>query len=269
MSPLKLNAGAREFTMITILIVGNNIADNERIAGSIIGGTELTTCVICTRSAIEANAVIESRQYKIDLFVISIKMKEQSGYRLAEKIHKLAEYKDCPILFVTNSSYNLSGFSELATYQSYKKFNYISLPIARIDVQGKLGLYLEEIIQTQSARNQSERAVFISHATGDAFIGIKDILFAEVQNKTTTLFTTEGIFRINRKSLLDIISIVDDDFFLRCHRSFALNVKQIKGIETVDRRIWRAVFEKQKETCLISQTYLDAILEKYKAFHDR
>ncbi len=128
---------------------------------------------------------------------------------------------------------------------------------------------LEEIIQTQSARNQSERAVFISHATGDAFIGIKDILFAEVQNKTTSLFTTEGIFRINRKSLLDIISIVDDDFFLRCHRSFALNVKQIKGIETVDRRIWRAVFEKQKETCLISQTYLDAILEKYKAFHDR
>ena len=40
--------------MITILIVGNNIADNEQIAGSIIGGTELTTCIICTHSAPEA-----------------------------------------------------------------------------------------------------------------------------------------------------------------------------------------------------------------------
>lgn len=107
--------------MITILIVGNNIADNERIAGGIIGGTELTTCVICTHTAPEALKVIESRRYKIDLFVISIKMKEQSGYRLAEKIRKLAEYRDCPILFVTNSSYSLSGFSELTTFQSYKK----------------------------------------------------------------------------------------------------------------------------------------------------
>ena len=120
--------------MITILIVGNNLADNERIAGSIIGGTELTTCVICTHSAKEAMKVIEGRQYIIDLFVISIRMKDQSGYRLAEKIRKITEYRDSPILFVTNSSYSLSGFSQLTTFQSYKKFNYISFTITRIDV---------------------------------------------------------------------------------------------------------------------------------------
>jgi len=255
--------------MITILIVGNNIADNERIAGSIIGGTELTTCVICTHSAAEALKVIDSRQYKLDLFVITIKMKEQSGYRLAEKIRQIPEYKDCPILFVTNSSYNLSGFSELATYQSYKKYNYISLPITRIDVQGKLGLYLEEIIQTQSVKNHAERAVYLNHSKGDTFIGAKDILFAEIQNKCCTVYTTEGAFHLIRKTLTDMIDIVDDSFFMRCHRGFALNIKQIKGIENVDRRIWKANFRTSEETCLISQTYIDGIFEKYKTFQSK
>lgn len=255
-----------KFKMITILIVGNNIADNERIAGSIIGGTELTTCILCTHSAPEALKVIDSRQYTIDLFVISIRMKEQSGHRLAEKIRKIPDYRDCPILFVTNSSYSLSGFSELSTYHSYKKFNYISLPITRIDVQGKLGLYLEDIIRSQSAKHSEDRAVFLSHTKGETFLGVNEILFAEVQNKTCSVHSLKGSFQIQRRNLKEIMEIVDDDLFIRCHRGFAVNIKQLKGIEKVDRRIWKAVFENCSETCLISKTYLNEITNKYKAF---
>lgn len=251
--------------MISILIVGNNIQDNERIAGSLIGGTELTTCVVCTRSAAEALELAENRRESFDLFVISIRMKEQSGYRLAERIRKIPEYRDCPILFVTNLSYNLTGFPDLATYQSYRKFNYISLPVARTDVQGKLGLYLEEIIRNQSDRNRSERAIYLSHTKGEAFIGVKHILFAEVRNKVCSIVTTEGVFEINRKNLSDVIGLVDDPFFLRCHRGFALNVRRLKGIEKIDRRIWRAVFEDGGGTCLISSSFFDPVMEKYRA----
>lgn len=243
--------------------------DNERIAGSIIGGTELTTCVICTHSATEAMRVIESRQNKIDLFIISIKMKEQSGYRLAENIRKITEYRDCPILFVTNLSYSLSGFSDLATFRSYRKYNYISLPISRIDVQGKLGLYLEEIIRDQATRKRAERAIYITHTKGDTFIGVKDILFAEVRNKVCSIYTTDGSFEISRKNLNDMIGIINDDLFLRCHRGFALNIMQLKGIEKVDRRVWKAVFENGNALCLISSSYIDSVMEKYKAIQGR
>lgn len=252
--------------MITILIVGNNIQDNERIAGSIIGGTELTTCVICTRSAAEALEIAESKAYKIDLFIISIKMKEQSGNRLAEKIRKIPEYRDCPILFVTGLSYNHSGFADLATYQSYRKYNYISLPIERIDVQGKLGLYLEEIISNQSSRDTPERAVYLSHSRGEVFIPRKEILFAEVRNKVCSVVTVNGSYEMNRQGLEDLIGVVDDSLFLRCHRSFALNIRQLKGIEKLDRRIWKAVFESETGTCLISSSYIDQVMEKYRAF---
>ena len=255
--------------MITILIVGNNVTDNERIAGSIIGGTELTTCVICTRSAMEALEIIESRKNRFDLYIIMIQMKEQSGYRLAEKIRKVSEYRDCPILFVTNLSYSLAGFSDLATYQSYRKYNYISLPIARIDMQGKLGLYLEEILTNQSIRNKGERAIYLSHSKGETFLAVKDVLFAEVRNKICSITTTEETIQLSRKNLNDMIRLIDDDLFLRCHRSFALNIRQLKGVEKVDRRIWEAVFANRKGPCLISRSYLDQVLAKYKAFQDK
>lgn len=252
--------------MITILIVGNNIQDNERIAGSIIGGTELATCVICTRSAEEALEVTESRTYKIDLFIISIRMKEQSGNRLAERIRKMPEYRECPILFVTGLSYNHSGFSDLATFQSYRKYNYISLPIERIDVQGKLGLYLEEIISNQTSRDKPERAVYLCHSKGEVFIPRKEILFAEVRNKICLVVTSNGSYEINRQGLEDLIRLVDDDLFLRCHRGFALNIRQLMGIEKLDRRIWKAVFGDDAGPCLISRSYIDEVMEKYRAF---
>ncbi len=252
--------------MITILIVGNNIQDNERIAGSIIGGTELATCVISTRSAPEALEIAESRTHKIDLFIISIKMKEQSGSRLAEKIRKMPEYRECPILFVTGLSYNHSGFSDLATYQSYRKYNYISLPIERIDVQGKLGLYLEEIISKQISRDKPERAVYLSHSKGEVFIRRKDIQFAEVHNKVCRVITTNGSYEMNRQGLEELIGIVDDELFLRCHRGFALNIRQLVGVEKLDRRLWKALFRSDEETCLISSSYIDQVMEKYRAF---
>lgn len=252
--------------MITILIAGNDITDNERIAGSIIGGTELTTCIISTRSAAEALELARKKEHRIDLFIISIKMKEQSGYRLAEKIRKISEYSDCPILFVTSLSYNLSGFSNLATYQSYRKFNYIALPITRIDVQGKLGLYLEDILSNQSLRNKTERAIFLSHTKGETFVGVNDILFAEIRNKICTIFTVDATFEVSRRNLSNIIDTIDDDYFLRCHRSFALNVRHLRGIKKVDRRIWKAVFDRDSEPCLISKSYIESVRDSYKTF---
>lgn len=250
--------------MITILIAGDHIVDNERVAASIIGGTELTTCIICARSGREAQQVIESRIEPIDLFIVSIRLQDQSGYRLAELIRKDPCYRETPILFVTNSSPSLAGFSEMSTYQSYKKHHYISLPITRIDVQSKLGLYLEQIIRNQGKRSSAERAVQIKHSKGETLLVVQEILFAEVQNKNCRMITLSGSYEVLNKGLKDIIAMIGDDCFLRCHKSFALNIRQLKGVEKAARRIWEASFTSAQEPCLISSTYLPKILEVYR-----
>lgn len=255
--------------MLTFLIVGESTINNREIARSIIGIDNMDTCVICLHSPIEALKVAIDRKYHIDLFIISIKMKEQGGYRLAEKIRKITTYKNTPILFVTGLTYNLAGFEELTTFESYKKYNYISLPISSLDVQGKCGLYLDSIIKKQEETTKTERVIYFKHSKGEVLVDVKDLLFAEVQGKNCQIHTKINVYLLNRHTLQQVIDIVDDYSFARCHKSFAVNIKQIKALEKKDKRIWLATFGKG-ESCDISKTYIQDISNRYKGtFQDK
>ena len=65
------------------------------------------------------------------------------------------------------------------------------MPVERLDVQGKLGLYLDKIYESQSLP-QDKPAIFLEHDTGMTFVNQEDILYAEVQQKTTTLCYGSG-----------------------------------------------------------------------------
>lgn len=250
--------------MITTFIIGNEILENERIASSLIGGTEMTTCTISTISAKEGLEIIHDRNYDIDLFIIGVKLKGYSGFRLCEKIRQIERYKLTPIVFVTSSSYSLLGLSPLNTYQSYKNYSYITLPIRRTDVQGKLGLYLEKIVSNQKKRKNATRMFYLKHKNGEIFLNIEDIIFAEVQGKVCNLYTQKGCFQIFRKSLTEIISMVDSDNFIKCHRCFALNINHLQRIDKLEKRLWNAIFEHFDQQCPISKTYLEEIIERYQ-----
>lgn len=250
--------------MITTLIVGNELSDNERIAASIIGGTELTACTITTSSPKEVLEIINSKNYEIDLFIIGVKLKGHGGFWLSEKIRQVDRYKLTPIVFVTSASYSLLGLSPLNTYQSYKNYSYITLPIQRIDVQGKMGLYLEKIVNGQKQRKKSKRMFYLKHKTGEIFLNVKELIYAEVQGKICTLVTLQGCFQLNRKSLKEIVSLVDSQDFIRCHRCFALNIKNLKRIDKSNKRLWNAIFQDGYDTCPISSTYFEDVVTRYK-----
>jgi len=250
--------------VITFLVVGESITDNEKLVSSIIGSTELDTCAICMHSSKEVLNLVHSKKHQIDLFILSVKMKEQSGYKLAEGIRKVKEYQNTPILFITSLSYNQVGFESLSTYESYKRYNYISLPISRIDVQGKFGLYVENIIKNQTKAIKGEKVIYLKHNTGEIMVDVKDILYAEVQNKTCCIHTKTNQYIIDRCSLQQMINVIDDDNFVKCHKSFAINMKNAKGFEKYGKRIWQAVYENNR-VCLISRTYIDFVLDKYKS----
>ena len=128
------------------MVITDSIKNNEMISASIIGGFENTACVIAATDTSECEQIIRSQKQDIDIFIIQINMKEKGGRKLAEYIRGFKKYEDTPILFITSVSLNTIGYSELATYQGYKKENYISTSIQRIEVQGKIGLYLDKII---------------------------------------------------------------------------------------------------------------------------
>lgn len=248
--------------MITVMIITDSIKNNELIAASIIGGFENSLCVISASDVLECEQIIQSQKYDIDIFIIQIKMRKKGGRKLAELIRRFKMYENTPILFISTFAQNTAGYSELATYQVYKKENYISTPIQRIDVQGKIGLYLDKIIEDASAKRKHERVVFLDHTDGETFVEVRNILFAEVQDRTVTLYTKTGTYILKRTPLDNLCRVVDCECLIRCHKSFALNINAIKEIVPSGRRNWTAIF-KSGVCCPISQTYYPLIRSSF------
>lgn len=248
--------------MITVMVITESVKNNELIAASIIGGFENTVCIIAATNIFECEQIIRAQKHDIDIFIIQIKMKKKGGRKLAEYIRGFKKYENTPILFITSISQNTISHSELATYQGYKKENYISTPIQRIDVQGKIGLYLDKIIEEAAEKDLHERVVFLEHTGGETFVEVKTILFAEVQNKAVTLHTNTASYVLRRTALDALCRQVGGDCLMRCHKSFALNINAIKEIIPEQRRNWMAVFQNGIR-CPVSQTYYQKIRSAY------
>ena len=154
-------------------------------------------------------------------------------------------------------SYDLVRFHPLATFKSYEKHNYISMPVERLDVQGKLGLYLDKIYESQSLQ-QDKPAVFLEYDAGMTFVNREDILYAEVQQKTTTLYCWNGEYTMKWMPLSKLCSMVGDEDFVRCHKSFAVNISAVAELCTVGRRAWNVVLDTS-----VSGTFYENIKQKF------
>lgn len=98
------------------------------------------------------------------------------------------------------------------------------------------------------------------------FIEKTSILSIEIENRKCQIYTTKGKFITDRKALGKLIEEIDYKFIIRCHKSFAVNVKNMKGMIKVRKNIWKPVFlfNYTEANCEISQTYYNDVIVKYK-----
>lgn len=250
--------------MITILLSCSDLFNMEKIARNIIRSTGNSVCIFYATATNEALGIIKDSAQKIDLFIIDVNLKESGGYKLEADIRNIYGYKETPIIFITKVSYDLIGPSSLSSYQTYKKRNYISLPIDDLDVQGKLGLYLDTIILGKSENENSEKPLIIKHSQGYIKVQLQKIAFIEVQNKCCKLHTLKGEYELKNTNLITLQSMIHLDSFVRCHRSYLINVNHLASIEKSSKKNWIAHFNELSQTCPISITYIKDVCNVYK-----
>ncbi|MBN7771982.1 LytR/AlgR family response regulator transcription factor [Clostridium aminobutyricum] len=250
--------------MITILLSCSDLLNMEKIARNIIRSTGNAVCIFYATTASEALNIIKDTKQAIDLFFVDVNLKESGGYKLETEIRKINIYEETPIIFITKISYDLIGSSPLSSYQSYKKRNYISLPIDDLDVQGKLGLYLDNIISENSERENKDKPLVFKHSQGYIKVYIQKVAFIEVQNKCCKLYTAKGAFELKNTNLITLQSMIHIDSFVQCHRSYLLNVNHLSSIEKSSKKNWTAYFNELDQTCPISITYIKNVYNTYR-----
>lgn len=162
----------------------------------------------------DAVSLIESGKV-FDIAVLDIEMPEENGIDLARKIDSVSP--DCKIIYITNHIGYVSDVYETNhTYFVLKSDMNKKLPSAIFKA-------IEEIAE------QKNDFIVLSMKDKKIVVKISDILYCERNMRTTSVFTSEKTFSVS-ENLDKLFERLSEKNFTRCHKSFIVNMKNIKEL---------------------------------------
>lgn len=91
------------------------------------------------------------------------------------------------------------------------------------------------------------------------------ILCFEVMGRNSYIYTSHNKYTLYRQSLNQVLEQINDPYFVRCHKSYALNIRNLADVYKERRGMWKAVFKQKTDTeCPISEIYYDIVMRKHE-----
>lgn len=155
-----------------------------------------------------------SEGFKYDLVILDIYMDFMNGMDVARCIRK--ENKIVPIVFITNSDdYALEGYEVDAS-------GYLMKPICREKLSSMLDHIFPSAVKDGAIRFSCKRQIIELETAM--------IMFIESMGRTLLIHCCDGeLYKTNEK-LDDMEKRIDNPDFLRCHKSYLVNMRYISKI---------------------------------------
>ncbi len=160
--------------------------------------------------------------------------------------HLKIRNENCIIVFFTNySQYAVEGYE-------YGAFRYIlkNEPEALIEKR------IEEVFNEFKRRHKILQGSY----KGKAFaVGVDEIYYFEIFNHVLKIHTRRGEFELY-KQIKDIYSDLREFDFVRCHRSYVVNLKYVVGVKDGKKLILKTP---EEVYIPIGSRYIDAFVRNY------
>lgn len=154
-----------------------------------------------------------------DLALFDIQMRNMTGIELAKTIRE--KDKELQIIFVTGiATHVFEGYDVSA-------LNYLVKPYTPQVLAGVLDKAYAVFKQKEAGSlmvSQESRLVRIPYA---------EILYMEIKGHYFDIYTIMGEFR-TKKKMDAMISLLDSSLFIRCHRSFIVNIAHVSSLGRLD-----------------------------------
>lgn len=159
-----------------------------------------------------------SMDKKFNILLLDIEMPGKNGIQLAKKIRK--EDNLLNIIFITGiSDYISEGYDVEA-------INYLIKPIKEDKLYECLNRAIEKI--------PIEEKTILIDVEGETIRLIEmDILYIESFSHSVEIYTLKDTYRV-RKNISTMENELNQNNFIRCHRSYIVNLKHIKRIGKTD-----------------------------------
>lgn len=153
---------------------------------------------------------------RFDLVFLDIFMGSKDGVAVAREIRKAD--RDCAIVFTTNSrDHAIDGFGVRATH-------YLIKPVAETELFEALDRAMHDLAGSCAKRVQ----ITTRHEIHS--LDIRDIRYAESRARIVTVHTRSGVDIAYYDKLDNFERLCDDERFLRCHKSFLVNLDYARSI---------------------------------------
>lgn len=97
------------------------------------------------------------------------------------------------------------------------------------------------------------------------YVEKEKILFIEVIGRDCFIYMDGGKYKLSRNALCHVMETIDDPYLVRCHKSYAINVRHIDGLRKVGRGLWKPLVNgcDSSEECLIGRSYYKSVISKH------
>lgn len=203
-------------------------------------------------------AVVEIEKLKPDLILVDIDIAgSMDGVQVVEKLDKNL---DLAVIFVTS-------YQDKETFERVKRVNpyaFITKPFDADNLQRTIELSLNT--SEDDSMNEShdwdsdvifKDSIFIKTRNRIEKIKVDEILYLEVEDRYSTVFTENGKKYVLRMSMGDVQDKLPQDTFSRTHRKYGVNLSKITSIDVQDNLIFI-----DDISIPISRSYKEALLKK-------
>ena len=197
-----------------------------------------------------AGAVMEYTKYRADVVFLDIDLNGESGLECVKVL--LALNPKLKVVFATaHSEYMANAFEIYAFDYLVKPFNIerVNKTLARIressiDADKK-------VVESGEHLEQHKGKLLIKGKEQIVFVDKKDIILIARAESATQIVTKEEIYRTS-VTLGEMEEKLSPSEFMRCHKSYIINISMISKIEPYGRWTYVVKFKGTTETALIT-----------------
>lgn len=210
--------------MINVAICDDDIEELKMISTFVSKDIEGLDIAFKITSFNEGQDLIEHMSFSkenFDIIFLDVYMKASHGIDIARKVREFD--KQCKIIFITSSKeHAIDSYEVRAIY-------YILKPINEEKLSTAIKMAIEEL-------DQENKQIVIVNQKGSYRIFYKNILYAESKARIVNIYLKSGEVITFYSKLEDFFQRLQDERFLKSHKSFIVNMDYILKIE--DNRIF-------------------------------
>lgn len=174
------------------------------------------------------------QQHNPDLVFLDIQMPKINGFEMLE----LVDNPPSVIFTTAFDDYAIRAFETHAIDYLLKPFNQERFDRAVARWTGKQAGEAEkttqELLDSASLSPSQNQRIVVKNGSKIKIIPVHDVLYLEAADDYVKIHTAEGYF-LKNKTMNHFEQALDKNLFVRCHRSYIVNVQQITRIDPYEK----------------------------------